>query len=721
MRRGTSLQSSAPLRREDKGLLVRKADSAIMVTSDADSPTDQVSCMAPFSYAQAAKGKSMQSSSASMKQALSGATNGVDGIVKQAQESKTEWSDESTDSRMTAVEAIRHDKEPSSDQHAGSEQTFDASSQVQKAGERNGVANGTSESASSTTAKDEDAASSQNPSSDSAWDSKSQGSVGVDVSKAGSEEASTKSKKNSLQDETPPAKVLKEAPIPTVNFWQRRAQDAQGRQPITSASTTDTSRQSASRNPNEVNGVSPVTTSTMRNNTTNEGQDRPDALKQTAPTTSPSDEVQSRDVEKRSSTNDGASFKRAPRGSRSSLSSARDELSWPTPDSAQDEERRKIQERGDKTGPPTLSKPHGKNEWVPVPYTPSVKFNTPLPIATKRGGRIAGRAGREIGRGGANMGTRQGSVGDDDVLNQDRGSSETEHGRSSSQSANRRKRSSSAGNTHGWGIGISENTQGALKGRIDSDYRAGPQSSDRRQSKANKDWDSPRKEQSGVEFGTMQDREHAAVAMDSGRSGHPTGSSEEIAKVASNTKAFLGHAHPGDVAGEEVVGRRGAEHAHTKQSWVERKTSTFDGHRDPNNAIYQRERGDGRSDRGRGRGGRGLSHPAANHRADTSGPLLTSPHASSRTNTNSHGQLNAQGLHYMANNRTNYRGGPRSASIPADQHFLRYANYLPGQPPSGQQPYYPSGFDTMNLQQFGAPYGSYVDQMTLIASVVAQL
>lgn len=72
-----------------------------------------------------------------------------------------------------------------------------------------------------------------------------------------------------------------------------------------------------------------------------------------------------------------------------------DATSWPTPDSAQGEEKKKAHERvekGEKEKTPA-SKPHGREKWMPVPYVPTAIFNTPLPAA-RRGGR-ASRGGRD--------------------------------------------------------------------------------------------------------------------------------------------------------------------------------------------------------------------------------------------------------------------------------------------------------------------------------------
>lgn len=79
-----------------------------------------------------------------------------------------------------------------------------------------------------------------------------------------------------------------------------------------------------------------------------------------------------------------------------------DAISWPTPDSAKGEERKRAQDRaekGDKEKTPT-TKTHGKEKWMPVPYVPSAVFSTPLP-PTRRGGRPA-RGGRDGGGRGGN-------------------------------------------------------------------------------------------------------------------------------------------------------------------------------------------------------------------------------------------------------------------------------------------------------------------------------
>jgi la-related protein 1 len=84
----------------------------------------------------------------------------------------------------------------------------------------------------------------------------------------------------------------------------------------------------------------------------------------------------------------------------------RDQESWPTPENAVVEDRKKAPVKGEKTESERKENPsgraHGKQEWINVPITPNVIFNTPLPntASSRRGGRGGGRGGAQnSGRG----------------------------------------------------------------------------------------------------------------------------------------------------------------------------------------------------------------------------------------------------------------------------------------------------------------------------------
>lgn len=87
-----------------------------------------------------------------------------------------------------------------------------------------------------------------------------------------------------------------------------------------------------------------------------------------------------------------------------------DAMSWPTPDSAQDEEKKKAQERAGKAdkdkGNAPAPKPHGKEKWTAIPFVPSAVFNTPMPQSRRGGGGRPNRGGRDGGTGrGGNLGS----------------------------------------------------------------------------------------------------------------------------------------------------------------------------------------------------------------------------------------------------------------------------------------------------------------------------
>lgn len=101
-----------------------------------------------------------------------------------------------------------------------------------------------------------------------------------------------------------------------------------------------------------------------------------------------------------------------PRGSRSVDSAFSNQLPpsvadanlWPTPETVLEDDKRKAQEKveKDEKEEPSANKPRPKDKWVTVPYIPTVTFNTPMPTrgARGRGGARGGRTeagGRSTG------------------------------------------------------------------------------------------------------------------------------------------------------------------------------------------------------------------------------------------------------------------------------------------------------------------------------------
>ena len=242
----------------------------------------------------------------------------------------------------------------------------------------------------STLPKEDDAFSNVNSSSDSTWDKQSQtsqnGGKGGEKVDAEKEQATKVS-----WDEEPLTPVsLKEAPPPPVNIWQQRIA---AQKPKQSTPPQPTKPAIPNLSPGNANG------SAKGNDTT------PEQKKQ--------------DGKKKGKTGAGSLEERpAPSGARTGIKSTDaadktsslpahpppppgDAISWPAPESALNEGKKKVPERSEKEEKDTtqVPKPH-KEKWVPMPLVHSVVFETPFPAA-RRGGKLS-RGGREGGTRGGN-------------------------------------------------------------------------------------------------------------------------------------------------------------------------------------------------------------------------------------------------------------------------------------------------------------------------------
>ncbi|OBT95375.1 hypothetical protein VE01_06631 [Pseudogymnoascus verrucosus] len=228
------------------------------------------------------------------------------------------------------------------------------------------------------------------------------------------------------KEEPKPAEILVAAPPPAVNFWQQRMASKPASEEPTAAEASTEVKPAEKRKPKadegeksagpSQNGTARETKGQKKNGESSRGKE---------------------DYNKRS----------APRGSRVGDKDEKaaanqlpppvgDAVSWPTPETALEEEKRKAQEKIDKDEKDAESsankQPRQKEKWVSVPYTPSVTFNTPLPA---RGAR--GRAGRPAGRDGGGRGgqsSNDGHGGDKTVSSENTGSDNRERGRDSNGS-----------------------------------------------------------------------------------------------------------------------------------------------------------------------------------------------------------------------------------------------------------------------------------------------
>lgn len=336
---------------------------------------------ATFSYAQAAKGV-VAPPAASKPTAVSPAP---------AKDAATAPSQDANASARSWAEDVETESRP--DQPEQSEQLREARSQSadstlardsRSADTSSASSPDLGASSSSTVTKDDDVSSIPNTSSESTWDNKSQASISVDKATEPSEKTEEKAKKG----KNAPVKPLQEAPPPAVNIWKMRADEQKAKVKVSPAPATS--------------GVYVSTTSSTKKGDL-AAQDKSGAdLKARA-----REEPSSGRKDVRGETDARKSLKGRLSDKDTKLSAAslppppnRDQESWPTPDTAIDEDRKKAQEKGEKSDKERKDgASSGKHEWVKVPYTPSVVFNTPLPNAAnaRRGGRPGGRGGVQSG------------------------------------------------------------------------------------------------------------------------------------------------------------------------------------------------------------------------------------------------------------------------------------------------------------------------------------
>ncbi|KAL8691581.1 MAG: hypothetical protein Q9218_003225 [Villophora microphyllina] len=250
----------------------------------------------------------------------------------------------------------------------------------------------------STLPKDDDMFSNANASSDSTWEKLSQGSQNGSRSHDKTDNPKDPVESTTWDESSPASSGLKDAPPPAVNFWTQRIEAKAAKQPSHGNSVGHADTSGAAK-PFDIAAESRKQGSRKQAKRTFGGLDeKPATAGAKAGMASfdgwPKDEVtgtRPQRVDKLNTTDRSLSSSITP------LPPPGDSRSWPTVDSAQDEDKKKAHERAEKAekekAPATKSH---KEKWVPVPYVPTVQFNTPLPPTVRRGAR-APRGGRDAG------------------------------------------------------------------------------------------------------------------------------------------------------------------------------------------------------------------------------------------------------------------------------------------------------------------------------------
>lgn len=365
-----------------------------------------------------------------------------------------------------------------------------------------------------------------------------------------------------------------------------------------------------------------------------------------------------------------------------------DAVSWPTPDTAQDEEKKRSQGRAEKAEKEkiTASKPNSKKEWTTMPFVPSAVFSTPIPQARRGGGGRPSRGGRETsaGRGGGMLQTGNGA---------EKPMPGVVNNAATQPPANSNDRSRAEPNAN-------MNTAPGSKSKRSAS--AGPPTV-RAQRKGGDTTSAERRKEVEPKISRSNTSNMAAGVEPNGISASTQ--TDSNANVGFNAASTIGDALPWNARvpreDPERAERRPSgsfeSHAHPRSGGEKRSdvSRQFDYSRDFYGTSPVRERGEGQRGRGNGyrsRNGGGGSHAVAtptfsngqgfvNSQTLHQSPAMGSPkpHLAHERHSSQ-----SQGVSYMQSqpHPRAYRSGSRSQSIPhPESPYLRYATG-PYAPPS---------------------------------------
>ena len=359
------------------------------------------------------------------------------------------------------------------------------------------------------------------------------------------------------------------------------------------------------------------------------------------------------------------------------------------------------------------SRPHGKQAWTPMPFTPTVVFETPIPVGSRRGGaRFSHRGGRDNSRGGLHTETRaQNSPptsGDSTNATPSRERSVSNTNRASS-TLNKGK------NGHAEKDGLA-NIAPRRDSVRDELHVLGVTSINS---------DASQNISSHVKDNNQPPSTLGYAASDAGGVGHTNGSTGTFPEGKPRRKnSRVNEPEPGFTrAGDRK--RTSSINNSSKGGWYDRQaengTRAYDQTRSQHGTLPFRDRGEAQVGRGRGtrhRGGGQQGHAPANIQINNNPVHWQGTPHSAKSATFNAPYPNASSTFPRSTNRG---GAPRSASIPADANYGRIPPQYPGA--TAQSPYMGPGND----YNFVTPPGQmpqitpYMGHMMLMNGVASQL
>ena len=526
---------------------------------------------------------------------------------------------------------------------------------------------------------------------ESVWDRNTNGAdklVETDGRRSKKTKKQKTSEKESEKDEEKKQEVLVAAPQPAVNIWQQR-REAQALKVKPSPPVIQTSQ--AFVEASSANDAAKLADPKRRGKVTgfDDGEKSPTATLNSGAKESSLTNKGKKGSDGTSKGKEDTSNKRVgARGSRVAEKEEKaavnqvpppveDAISWPAPETALAEEKRRAQEDKERSerekeerDETTSNKPRAKEKWVTVPYVPTVNFNTPLPPRGGRG-RGGGRAGRDnTGRGTTGDKANNASstnASPSDAENRGRGTATTS--RATSLPPNSTKRSST-----------DIRPQGKSPAIPSTDRSRGTDS-----------------RRTSAQFEQSFDGQQDPLSRGDQHKGEQGFDESEVRSGALDQKGELGRGEQGAILNKE------------------------------NNLA--RDRADGRVDRGRGsyrgRGGHnGFPNGQQPQHAFTNGHGPQPPNGFAvRPNSNPFSPSippSSFASQFGPPSGRGGRTGPRSQSIPNAAMFGRFPPNVGPQPLGILQT--PGMYEYQPMQPMSAvPYHSYVDQFSVLAMVSMQL
>lgn len=675
-----------------------------MATTSSKPAAEQAAAAAMFSYAQAAKGRSQTSSG------QSGSNNGGSdstGTQKDAQSSPTTPAPSVNGAGQSEAGDHVAETNGSADKAVTGESTSDTPAEA-----RSSATSPTFGSASTATLpKEEDVSSAPNTAGDSAWEKQSQRSAVAEKPAEATENKKGKKSKKAKEAEKAAEKEaerereeeklrsLVAAPMPSVNIWKQRSEAqaaAKGKvsspqqAPAESVASNSSPRSAESKRKGKSLGA--------------EDADRVAGAGQNGSIKDSSVKGQKKGPDGAVRGRDEAAPKRvSPRGERNkedrsagsqALPPVEDAVSWPTPETALEEEKRKAQEKveKDERDDNVPSKPRAKKEWVAVAYTPSAVFNTPLPA---RGGRSGVRGGS---RGARETGGRGGHPATGGVSGEKGANGTIPAG------ADNRERS-----RHGSSVGRSSSL---------------PPPSDKRGSSG-----APAKEQQKSVASGHADKSQDVSMPKNEQHDEPHSRRASVA-TQTDESAVLGseQRHSRGEQGYRSEQTLAESHAHPRPNGSERKSESdfrpSEYFKPAGGYVQGQPRADGRPERGRpSRGARGGGHGPFAHgqhpqQAFANGHVQSPNGYPVRANGDQYSpplQQAPYGAQYGGPTRGG-RGGPRGQPL---QNGAMFGRFLP----NGAGPHHmgPPGGHEFQQGMAGQPFSPYIDQFSVLSMVSMQL